>query len=196
MSQHDHPKSPLQRIARVVALGVSLSLAITLIIQAQRDVDGVVAQDRPQAQSNQAPSEPSNTSALDNELFDPPKLLGLDHSYAIELIPEPAAKQRAGEPQELKLHKTNTARVRHLKDQVVKRLEALRDQTEVAGLTTEELLALKKLSGELKRNARVTRSRFAHTSKSMAPKPRSDVQPIPVDPQTLAALKTLVALKP
>ena len=195
MSQHDHPKSPLQRLARVVALGVSLSLAITLIIQAQRDVDGVVAQDRPQAQSNQAPREPSNASALDNELFGPPKLPGLDN-YAIELIPEPTAKQAAGEPPELKLHKTNTARVRHLKDQVVKRLEALRDQTEVAGLTTEELLALKKLSEELKRNARVTRSRFAHTSKSMAPKPRSDVQPIPVDPQTLAALKILVALKP
>ena len=42
----------LQGLIRIIALGISLSLAAMLVIQAQHDVLNVAAQDRVQAQNH------------------------------------------------------------------------------------------------------------------------------------------------
>ena len=207
MKKVDSKSSLSQRIIRAVVLSISISLAIILILQAQRNGSNVAAQDRAQAQKNEALTQQtqskkasqslSKLNALNTSLFDPPSEL-LDSDYAIELIPESTgvAKHQTGEIiKKLKVHQPNPQSIRYLRYQVVQLLKSLENQEAVTGLTEHELSGLKKLYSEIKRNMRMIHNPFAHTSKSMAPSPVTQTQPIPVDPQTLAALNKLVKLK-
>ena len=183
-----------QAIMRILVISVSLSLAVYLIVDAQHNVGYVAAQDRPETKKSK--TSPSKEQKLDTELFDHPHGL-LDHDYAIELVPETLTDQKQVEQKSLKLkvHKPKPDMIRYLKHQVVQRLKKLNGQSDVAGLNAQELSKLKKLNTEIQGNLRALHSRFAHTSKSMAPRPMTHTQAIPVDPETLAALKKLVKLK-
>ena len=207
MKKVDLKSNLSQRIIRMIALSISLSLAIILILQAQRTGSHVAAQDRTQTQKNKALTQqiqikktsesPSKPNALNTALFDPPSQL-LDSDYAIELIPESTrvVKHQTGEiVKKLKVHQPNPKSIRYLKYQVVQSLKSLENQEAVTGLTEHELSGLKKLYSEIKRNTRMIHNPFAHTSKSLAPSPVTQTQPIPVDPLTLAALNKLVKLK-
>ena len=200
MTQSQTPLSLTQRLMRAMALCVSLSLAITLILQAQSNVSGVVAQETHQAQ--QATPAPKNNPATSPTHADPRAAALFDQAprffaqaYAIELIPARPAKSTPDQQLKLRVHKTNPKQVRYLKVDVMKALTQLKDQSSVSGLTATELTALKRLDTELKENAREINSRFAHTSKSMAAPPSRDTHPVLVDPQTLSALMRLMELK-
>ena len=188
MSKSDTPSSLSQRLLRIIVLSLSLSLAVMLIIQAQNDVGHVAAQDRAQTQKDKKVSHTINLA-----LFDDPKDL-LDHEYAIELISDQSEHNKQEVPI-LKLHQPDSRKIRYLKHEIVQRLKQLDSQTTVNGLKTDELSRLKKLYHEIKRNLRSFNSRFAHSSKSMAPDPATQSQPVPVDSMTLAALNKLVELK-
>ena len=207
MKKVDLKSNLSQRIIRMIALSISLSLAIILILQAQRNGSHVAAQDRTQTQKNKALTQqiqskkssqsPSKPNVLNTALFDPASEL-LDSDYAIELIPESrgSTQHQTDEiSKKFKVHQPNPKSIRYLKYQVVQLLKSLENQEAVTGLTEHELSGLKKLYSEIKRNTRMIHNPFAHTSKSMAPSPVTQTQPIPVDPQTLAALNKLVKLK-
>lgn len=200
MTQSQSSPSLAQRLIRAVALCVSLSLAITLILQAQSDVVHVVAQEPNKAQraapkpKSDLATAPAHADPRAAALFDQaPRVFA--QGYAIELISARPAKPTPDQQLKLRVHKTNPEQVRYLKIDVMKALAQLKDQSSVSGLTTSELTALKRLGTELKESAREMSSRFAHTSKSMAAPPSRDPQPVLVDPQTLSALMRLMELK-
>ena len=181
----------LQGLIRIIALGISLSLAAMLVIQAQHDVLNVAAQDRVQAQNpkvsdSQAKSKQAPTFSINKTLFDDPNGL-LNRDYAVELILE-TSEHMNQKPQQLNLHDPKPQSIRYLKHEVVQMLKQLDAQSSNSKLTADEVSRLKKLYNGIKQSMRALHSRFAHTSKSMAPRPVTQAQAIPLDPKTLNAL--------